>query len=518
LPPTTIAAALVCLAFALALSWWQQARPVPLVDGTASRLPCISYAPSRQGGDSRSGVTTAQLREDFALLSGRTDCVRTYTVSDGFDQVPAVARELGLEVLLGLWIGRDEAHNEREIDVATRIANEHRATIRAIVVGNEVLLRHERTAEELSILIGRVAAATGLPVTYADVWGHWLKNKSLARSVSFVTVHILPYWDDYPIHSDDVMPYVEELYSNLQREFPDKKLFIGETGWPSAGRPRFAIEAGRVNQARYIREFTVLAQRRGIDFNVIEAFDQKWKIAHEGTVGGHWGIYDGQRREKFAWTGAVVESPRGRTVALGALLAGVLGMLVGSFFGPYRIRVGLASCATGALLVGIGARQWEYLVGGNVNWIDWSATLAVCAACWVAFVIAVRAIVSAPAGDPIPRPLSLMVMLCCAYVCLGLVFAGRHRDFPVWIFLPGVLAFVVTAACDSQARVDALRTRSANEEVLLASWLVVAGILIPLLERFQNVRAIGWGLSSLLLGLAILAPLALQSRKGHGAA
>ena len=109
-------------------------------------------------------------------------------------------------------------------------------------------------------------------------------------------------------------------------------------------------------------------------------------------------------------------------------------------------------------------------------------------------------------------------MLCCAYVCLGLVFAGRHRDFPVWLFLPGVLAFVATSAADPQARAVALRAHSANEEVLLAAWLVVAGILIPLLERFQNMRALGWGLSSFLLGLAILAPLALQSRKRHDAA
>lgn len=68
-----------------------------------------------------------------------------------------MADELGLEVLLGLWIGRDEAHNEREIARGIRIANTHRATIRAIIVGNEVLLRHEQTADELSVLIRRVA-------------------------------------------------------------------------------------------------------------------------------------------------------------------------------------------------------------------------------------------------------------------------------------------------------------------------------------------------------------------------
>ena len=198
----------------------------------------------------------------------------------------------------------------------------------------------------------------------------------------------------------------------------------------------------------------------------------------------------------------------------------MLGALIGALVGKsHRSRAALASGAAATLFVAVGARQWRYLVDGNVNWIDWAATLAMCAICWVAFLLAVRAIVLAPAaGRIIPRSLGLLVMLCCAYVCLGLVFAGRHRDFPVWLFLPGVLAFVATSAVDPQARAAALRAHSANEEVLLAAWLVVAGMLIPLLERFQNMRALGWGLSSFLLGLAILAPLAVQPRKRHDAA
>jgi len=81
------------------------------------------------------------------------------------------------------------------------VANRHRDVIRAVIVGNEVLLRHELPPTQLATLIRRVADGTGLPVTYADVWAFWLKNPSLADSVSFVTVHILPYWDDDPVGS-----------------------------------------------------------------------------------------------------------------------------------------------------------------------------------------------------------------------------------------------------------------------------------------------------------------------------
>ena len=43
---------------------------------------------------------------------------------------------------------------------------------------------------------------------------------------------------------------------------------------------------------------------------MIEAFDQPWKRRLEGTVGGHWGLFDAVKREpKFAWGGTVSNHP-----------------------------------------------------------------------------------------------------------------------------------------------------------------------------------------------------------------
>jgi exo-beta-1,3-glucanase (GH17 family) len=519
-PTDWLVVAVVATALALLGGWWLDAQPVPVADGTAGRLQCISYAPSAAGNRNPGGVTREQLQRDLALLAQRTSCVRTYTVSEGFAQVPEVARELGLEVLLGAWIGGDAQHNEREVALVIDTARRHRDSVRAIVVGNEVLLRHELTPEQLAVLIRRVGDATGMPVTYADVWGFWVKHLSLAQAVSFVTVHIIPYWDDEPVGIDAVVPYVDALYAEMQRAFPGKDVLIGETGWPSAGRPRGAIEPGRVNQARYLRGFTALAERRGIDYNLIEAFDQPWKRAPEGTVGGYWGLYDSQRREKFPWLGPVAEVPQGRAVLAIALAGAAVGFFAGWLgSGAMRVRRSLAYAGAAALLVAIGARQWLYLDAGNVAPIDWVASLGVAVAGWLAFGLAIRALASVRATrDPLPRWLIPLLLLCCAYVCLGLVFAGRHRDFPVWLFLPAALGFAITAIHDPQARAASLRARRATDEVVLAAWLVMAGVLIPLLERFQNGRSIGWGLTSILLGLGVLLPLALQSRKHQGAA
>jgi hypothetical protein len=158
-------------------------------------------------------------------------------------------------------------------------------------------------------------------------------------------------------------------------------------------------------------------------------------------------------------------------------------------------------------------RQWEYLHAGNATALDWLVTLLVGGAGWLAFALAVRALLSRrPAPDTMPRVLGFLLMLSCAYVCLGLVFAGRHLDFPVWLFLPAVVAFTTSAWLDPRLRAHTLRRQRAVEETLLAGWLVTAGVLIPSMEGFQNAGSIGWGASAAALGLSILLPLALESR------
>ena len=38
-----------------------------------------------------------------------------------------------------------------------------------------------------------------MPVTYADVWEFWLRYRDVQTAVDFVTIHILPYWEDFPL-------------------------------------------------------------------------------------------------------------------------------------------------------------------------------------------------------------------------------------------------------------------------------------------------------------------------------
>ncbi len=63
---------------------------------------------------------------------------------------------------------------------------------------------------------------------------------------------------------------------------------IAEFGWPSAGYNLNQAIPGRIEQALVIRDFVARAEAYGIDYNIIEAFDQPWKTI-EGGVGSYWG-------------------------------------------------------------------------------------------------------------------------------------------------------------------------------------------------------------------------------------
>ncbi len=173
-------------------------------------------------------------------------------------------------------------------------------------------------------------AETGLPVTYADVWEFWLRHPELADDVDFVTIHILPYWEDDPVPAGDGVTHIDAILRMVEAEMPGKTIYIGETGYPSAGKQRERALPGLVEQASFIRGFLAYAHERGLDYNVIEAFDQPWKRALEGTVGGYWGVFSEDRISKFPLTGPVArmgialavacghDRPRHRAVVAGA--------------------------------------------------------------------------------------------------------------------------------------------------------------------------------------------------------
>src|SRR5438105_9262185 len=369
---------------AIAAVWWWLATPITLVRAPIdpnAKLQCVSYAPFRDAQTplvENTHITTEQIAEDLAQLAKVTDCVRTYSVENGLDHVPALAAKAGLKVIQGIWLGSNRLKNLAQISTAVQLVKSYPGTITSLVVGNEVLLRGEMTTADLVANIRNVKAQVQVPVTYADVWEYWLKNREIYDAVDFVTIHILPYWEDLPVRAKFAAVHVDSIRKRMAVAFPGKEILIGETGWPSQGRMREGALPSRTNQARIVSEILDLAKKEGFRVNLIEAYDQPWKRQLEGTVGGYWGLFDAVQRAVKYPPGIVISNFPSWKLQMGCGMA-LSVLVVGAAAATLRRRpwtprltswVAVAiGAATGGVLLGIAADKMVYESYGFGGWL-----------------------------------------------------------------------------------------------------------------------------------------------------
>jgi glucan 1,3-beta-glucosidase len=472
-------------------------------------------------------VPVQLIEKDLAALRALTGCIRTYSTYGVQGDVLPVAAAMGLEVLLGIWIGADEVRNRQEIDAALAAAARYPQAIRAIVVGNEVLLRREMTAQRLAGIINAVKARTAHPVAYADIYEFWRRNPVVAEAADRLLVHVLPYWDDpTPVSIDEVQAHVRTILDDMRAMFPHARIEIGEIGWPSAGRTRGYAVPGRVNQARFVREFTAQAGALGMHYNLIEAIDQPWKRLPEGTVGGYWGILDSDREPKFALTGPVREWPHARAGAIFSMGTCAL-FLASALLCGRRPRwlsalgIGLVGAATGTCLwmllrqvptltIGVTGQLWgAYLfiiaaAGGMLAGAQLAGLPAAYRrqpACLASVLDGIRERSLSPA-----QRLGLgqwTILLPAAIVALALAVDGRHRDFLTLAFVLPAIALAI------QARYAASRERPHPPELAwITLLLIVSGPLA--VDAPGNLEAIAWAATCWLLALPGLPAVATE--------
>jgi exo-beta-1,3-glucanase (GH17 family)/cellulose synthase/poly-beta-1,6-N-acetylglucosamine synthase-like glycosyltransferase len=317
-------AAVVTLVLVIHAGLWTLLQRQNAPGNVTSPLASISYSPYSRYQHPLHGdrPTAAQIRADLSILSPYTNTIRTYSSTAGGELVPAIAAEFGLKVTLGIWIDKDESRNEREIQAAIALARRYN-NVNAIVVGNETIYRGEKSVDELIRLLQRVKRQSPVPVTTGEIWAVWIDHPKLASAVDFVAAHILPYWEG--VGTTRVVEQTIEFYNKLRRVHPGKRIVIAEFGWPSAGYNMHAAEPGPIEQATVLRDFVARAEAYGIDYNIIEAFDQPWKTA-EGSVGMYWGVFDAARQPKFNWTGPVQDRDYWKIAGLAVLLGLVLSL------------------------------------------------------------------------------------------------------------------------------------------------------------------------------------------------
>jgi exo-beta-1,3-glucanase (GH17 family)/glycosyltransferase involved in cell wall biosynthesis len=359
-------AAVVALVICVHAGLWTLLQRQQAVANIDAPLASISYSPytRSQHPDYGDRPTAEQIRADLKILSPYTQAIRTYSSTGGGELVPAIAAEFGLKVTLGIWIDKNEDRNEREIQAAIALARRY-SNINAIVVGNETTLRAEKSIDELVRLIQRVKRQSPVPVTTGEIWTVWIEHPELASAVDFIAAHILPYWDGFT--TTQAVDKTIEFYDKLRRVHPGKRIVIAEFGWPSAGYNMRDADPGRIEQASVLREFVSRAEAYGIDYNIIEAFDQPWKTA-EGGVGMYWGLFDASRNAKFAWTGPVSDPDHAKIGAIAVLLGLLLSLPIlargAATFGEAATLAVAANAAGGWFATVFAFWQTHYFVLG----------------------------------------------------------------------------------------------------------------------------------------------------------
>jgi glucan 1,3-beta-glucosidase len=511
-------------------AWWWLGSAVPMPPpplDPGEKLYCVSYAPFRGAQtplDLSTHIDPAQIEQDLAQLAKITDCVRTYSVDFGLERVPEIAERHGLKVMLGLWVSSHTDRTQYQISTGVALANRFPGVVRAVIVGNEALLRGEVSPAMLAETIRSVKSRVKMPVTYADVWEFWLRYGELANAVDFVTIHILPYWEDDPVAASAAAEHVDAIRKRVVENFPGKEIVIGEVGWPSAGRMRQGALPSPASQARVMADVLERGRREHFRVNVIEAFDQPWKRALEGTVGGHWGLFDdATRQQKFVWGAPVSNHPHWPWQATGGVALAALVFAAAAACARQRMP-NTPDMPHGALWsVALNAAVAGVLIGWTVenlpieslgagDWLRGFLFTALAVAAPIAGAVALTKNVDAPvfakvigrksdrAGDPLALMLGALLMLLTVLAvqsALALSFDPRYRDFPFAPLTAAALPFALL-------RMRAASGVRALAETAAAVVLLSCAAFIVWNETLANWQALWFALAVALLAFSLL--------------
>jgi exo-beta-1,3-glucanase (GH17 family)/cellulose synthase/poly-beta-1,6-N-acetylglucosamine synthase-like glycosyltransferase len=351
IPSVLIAALFATLTFAV---WAYLNRPTREPPWPA-RIEGFAFSPFRANQDPTHGQmpTDAQIDSDLKLLEGKVSAVRTYSVEQTLADIPELADKHDLNVALGAWIDGHRDKNEEQLKTVIDLANNHQNVVR-VIIGNEVLFRGDLPIAELEKYLDRARAAIGPPVGTAETWHTWLAYPELAQHVDFIGVHLLPYWEGVSV--EEAVDYSFAQYKRLQQAFPRKPIVVAEIGWPSRGRTRESAVASDSNEALFLRRFLHRADKEEMVYYVMEAFDQPWKAYLEGAVGSYWGVYDVNRRPKFAFTAPIVRVPEWHilaavSVAVALAVLGLMYLTSGTLRNRGRSFLAFVVCTSSAIAV-----------------------------------------------------------------------------------------------------------------------------------------------------------------------
>jgi glucan 1,3-beta-glucosidase len=279
--------------------WTTGARNVLAADFRATLqqgVHGLCFSPYLEGQQPGSQLSEEQIRQRLRIIQPHVGWVRSFSCTDGHEQTPRLAHELGMKTLVGAWLGTDAAINEREIQGVINVARAGHADI--VAVGNEVMLRQDMSEDALLGFIQRVKdALPGVPVGYVDAYYLFEKHPRITAACDVVMSNCYPFWEGCP--REQALAYMQTMVARTRAAAPGKRVLISETGWPDQGSAFEGSVPSREGAMQYFVDTCRWATEAGVEIFYFSAFDEAWKVGAEGDVGAYWGLWNKNGELKF---------------------------------------------------------------------------------------------------------------------------------------------------------------------------------------------------------------------------
>jgi len=241
-------------------------------------------------------ITEEQIRKRLEVLKTHTKWIRVFSCTNGHENIPKIAKEMGLKTMVGAWLNNDIEANHTEIQALIKLMQNNLVDVAA--VGNEVLYRGELNENTIINYIKQVKKASkGIPVGYVDVYYEFINRPKLSAECDVILTNCYPFWEGADIKIAGF--YLQEMYRKTQEAAQGKKVIITETGWPSVGDQVGGAIPSKENVMMYFIKVQQWAKKEHLDVFYFSSFDESWKIHSEGWAGTSWGLWDVNEKFKF---------------------------------------------------------------------------------------------------------------------------------------------------------------------------------------------------------------------------
>ena len=255
---------------------------------------CFSlYEEGQKPGDI---ISEAQIIRRIEILKPYTQWIRSFSTTEGNELIPKIAKQYGMQTMVGAWLGDEKEKNEQELKNLIQLCRDGLVDIAA--VGNEVLYRNDLTLDELLESIKYVKEQVpDITVGYVDAYYEFSRHSELVEACDVVLTNYYPFWEGTSF--EDSLGHLHHMHQQTLQAANGKKIIITETGWPSQGENTKNAIPNKLSAMKYFINAQLWALDAGIEMFYFSSFDESWKVGAEGEVGAYWGLWDKNEKLKF---------------------------------------------------------------------------------------------------------------------------------------------------------------------------------------------------------------------------